>query len=71
MARRKTGTFLRLPFDWRKPTWARVKERAWNPNDPRIFTPKTYGWGLSINLYALLRKIRLAGRSAPSRTNGR
>jgi len=64
MAKRKTGTFMRLPFDWRKPTWARVKERAWNPNDPRIFTPKIYGWGLSINLYALLRKLHLVGRSS-------
>ena len=23
--------------------------RAWNPDDPRILTPKTFGWGLGVN----------------------
>jgi hypothetical protein len=55
----KSGTFLGLPYDFRRPTWARIKQRVWNPNDPRIFVPKTFGWGLSINFYALLRGIGL------------
>lgn len=71
MPKRKTGTFLRLSYDWRTPTWTRVKERAWNPDDPRVFTPKSYGWGLSINLYALLRKARLVRRTTPTRPKGR
>jgi hypothetical protein len=58
----KTGRFLGFPYDWRKPTWARMKSRAWNPEDHRIFTPKAYGWGLSINFYEIFRRLGLTGR---------
>jgi hypothetical protein len=50
----KTGTFLRVPYDWRRPTVARFKQRWWNPGEPRLFTPKTFGWGDDINLARLL-----------------
>jgi hypothetical protein len=53
-----TGKFLRIPFDWRRPTLARVKARWWNPGDPRLFTPKSFGWGYDINF------ARLFGRRA-------
>jgi hypothetical protein len=55
----KTGTFLRVPYDWRRPTWDRVKSRWWNPADNRVFTPKTFGWGFDINLHAVLRRLHL------------
>jgi hypothetical protein len=58
----KTSTFLRLPYDWRRPTWARVKARTWNADDPRILTPKSFCWGLTINLHALLRRLGLLHR---------
>jgi hypothetical protein len=32
----ETGKFLGIPFDWRRPTLARVKQRWWNPSDPRF-----------------------------------
>ena len=53
----RTGTFLGLPYDWRRPTLARVKQRWWNPDDRRLFTPKVFGWGLDLNLYELIRRI--------------
>jgi hypothetical protein len=59
MAEAKTGRFLGLPYDWRRPTWARFKANVWNRNDPRILPPKTFGWGLGINIYALFRKVGL------------
>ena len=43
--KRRTGTFLGIPYDWRRPTRARLKSRWWNRNDSRLFTPKTFGWG--------------------------
>jgi hypothetical protein len=49
----KTGTFLGMPYDWRRPTVARLKSRWWNPAEPRLFTPKTFGWGFDINLARL------------------
>ena len=52
-----TGTFLRIPYDWR-PTgfWSRLKQRWWNPADPRLFTPKAFGWGYDINLARVFRR---------------
>jgi hypothetical protein len=52
----KTGTFLGLPYDWRWPTWARVTASVWNPEDRRVFVPKVFGWGWSVNLHALLHR---------------
>ena len=42
------GTCCWLPYDWRLPTWARLKERLWNPGGP-MFSPKVFGWGFTLN----------------------
>ncbi|MEO8582004.1 MAG: DUF5808 domain-containing protein [Patescibacteria group bacterium] len=55
----KIGTFLGIPYDLRKPTWAVIKERMWNPADHRIFTPHVFGWGWSINFYEVFRRMGL------------
>jgi hypothetical protein len=60
--RPRTGTFLMIPYDWRMPTFARVKERWWNPTDRRFFTPKTWGWGFGLNLYEICRRLRIVAR---------
>ncbi len=52
--RPKTGTFLGIPYDWRRPTVARAKSCWWNADDRRLFTPKSFGWGWDINLARLL-----------------
>ena len=54
----KTGTFLGLPYDWRRPTLAKIKARAWNPANPHLFVPKVYGWGYSINFARLFGRRR-------------
>ena len=59
---RGTGTFLGMPFDWRRPTWSRVSERARNPRDPRLLTPKSFGWGYDINFYELLTRMGIVRR---------
>lgn len=52
-----TGTFLGVPYDWRRKGFvARLKHRWWNPADRRVFTPKTFGWGYDINLARVLRR---------------
>jgi hypothetical protein len=53
---KRTGTFLRIPYDWRWPSRARIKERWWNPSDPRLFTPKVTGWGYAVNLARIFRR---------------
>lgn len=52
----KTGKFLGVPYDWRRPTVARAKSRLWNPAEPRLFVPKTFGWGYDVNFARLLRR---------------
>jgi hypothetical protein len=53
----RTGTFLGVPYDWRLHGFkARLKERWWNPNEPRLFTPRAFGWGYAVNLARLFRR---------------
>ena len=59
---RRTGRFLGLPYDWRRPTWSRVKERVWNPHDSRLFAPKSFGWGYDINFFELLVRMGIVRR---------
>jgi hypothetical protein len=51
-----------MPSDWRKPTKERFKSRAWNPQDRRLFTPKTFGYGYGINFYWLLHPVQCLRR---------
>jgi hypothetical protein len=50
----KVGKFAGVPYDWRKPTKARFRSRLWNPNEPRLITPRAFGWGYDLNFYRLL-----------------
>ena len=45
------GRYYGIPFDFRVPTIDRVRQRMWNPDDPRVITPTVFGAGWSINLY--------------------
>jgi hypothetical protein len=58
----RQGKFLGLPYDWRPMTRDRIRERAWNPDDPRIMTPHVYGWGLGVNWYQLFTRLKLIRR---------
>jgi hypothetical protein len=52
--RGKTGTLAGIPYDWRRPTVARVRSRLWNPAEPRLFVPRVFGMGWDINFARLL-----------------
>lgn len=58
----KQGTFLGIPYDWRPLTVKKLRSRTWNKEDHRLFTPRAYGWGYTINFYELFhhRKKLLA-----------
>ena len=53
-----TGRLLGVPYDFRFPTLSRLKERLWNPDDPRLITPRAFGIGWSVNAYELMRRLR-------------
>jgi hypothetical protein len=40
-----------VPYDFRPPTWSRIREAYWNPADERLFTERVFGVGWAINLY--------------------
>jgi hypothetical protein len=50
----RTGTFLGMPYDWRRPTSGRYRQRFWNSEDPRLLTPRAFGWGYNLNFYRLV-----------------
>jgi hypothetical protein len=52
-----------IPYDFRMPTWERIKEAYWNPYESRIFSSEVFGIGWAINFYALLEKLRLIGQA--------
>ncbi len=47
------GYLWKLPYDWRRPTAARLRARWWNRHDPRLLTPRCFGAGWDLNLYWL------------------
>jgi hypothetical protein len=59
MRKTRHGTWLGIPYDWRRPTRERAKSRWWNRDDHRILTPRWFGWGYDINLAEVARRLRL------------
>ena len=55
----KHGRILGVPYDLRFPTPARIKERMWNPADPRVITPRVFGAGWTINFATLREKSKV------------
>ncbi len=53
------GEFYGIPFDYRAPSLEKLKERVWNPDDPRVVTPPVFGAGWSINFYQAGRQMGL------------
>ena len=49
--RKSHGSYYGIPFDFRVPTIGRIRQRMWNPDDPRVITPTAFGAGWSINFY--------------------
>ena len=52
------GRFLGVPYDFRVPTVDRLRERLWNEDDDRIFTPMVFGVGWSINFLRVVEKFQ-------------
>jgi hypothetical protein len=58
----RRGTFLGVPYDWRRPSLERMRRSVWNPDDDRLFPPRSFGWGYGLNLHALGRRLTGGGR---------
>jgi hypothetical protein len=51
------GRVLGVPYDLRLPTAERVASRWWNPLDPRVFTPRLFGIGWTINFASIAVRL--------------
>jgi hypothetical protein len=40
-----------VPYDFRPPTWQRIRDAYWNPESDRLFSDRVFGVGWAINLY--------------------
>jgi len=52
------GRVMGVPYDLRRPTWRRVQESWWAPEDPRLVTPRVLGVGWSLNLGRIAALIK-------------
>ena len=48
-----------VPYDFRRPSLARLKQTLWDPQSERIFVPQVFGVGWSINVGGLLKRAGL------------
>jgi len=59
-----------VPFDFRPPTWERIRSAYWNPDSDSLFTDRVFGVGWAVNLYQARRLLqagfdRLMGAPPP------
>jgi hypothetical protein len=44
------GNLGKIPYDFRTPSPKRIKRSLWAPDDARVFVPRAFGVGWSVNL---------------------
>ena len=40
-----------VPYDFRPPTWQRIRDAYWNSNSDRLLSDRVFGVGWAVNLY--------------------
>ena len=40
-----------VPYDFRPPTWQRIRDAYWNPSSNRLFSDRVFGVGWAVNLH--------------------
>ncbi|HEY2694085.1 MAG TPA: DUF5808 domain-containing protein [Pseudonocardiaceae bacterium] len=55
----KIGNFV--PYDLRPPTFAKVRDRVWDVDNPNLIVPHAFGIGWTINLGRLYKLANPAG----------
>ncbi|GAC1472915.1 MAG: hypothetical protein PVS3B2_00620 [Candidatus Dormibacteraceae bacterium] len=40
-----------VPYDFRPPTWKRIRDAYWNPNSDSLLSDRVFGVGWAVNLY--------------------
>src|SRR5437588_9047993 len=40
-----------VPYDFRPPTWSRIRDAYWNPQSEKLFSDRVFGVGWAVNFY--------------------
>jgi hypothetical protein len=40
-----------VPYDFRPPTWQRIRDAYWNPDSDALFSDRVWGVGWAVNLH--------------------
>jgi hypothetical protein len=62
------GEVCGVPYDFRRPSLERMRRSWWNSDDPRLFTPRSFGVGWDVNLHRLMQLALKAIASEAART---
>ena len=46
-----------VPYDFRVPTWQRLRDAYWDPTNDRVFTDHVFGVGWGVNIPVAVRKL--------------
>ena len=46
-----------VPYDFRLPTFERLREAYWNPSSDQIFSDRVFGVGWAVNIPVAARKV--------------
>lgn len=46
-----------VPYDFRMPTWQRLRDAYWDPSTDRVFSDHVLGVGWAVNLPAAARRL--------------
>lgn len=55
----RVGSFAGIPYDWRRPTCARICANLWDPTSDRLWKPRAFGVGWDLNFGALAVRLGL------------
>jgi hypothetical protein len=47
-----------VPYDFRLPTWERIRSAYWNPDSDALFSDRVFGVGWAVNLYQAKRVLK-------------
>jgi len=65
------GSLGKIPYDFRTPSPKRIKRSLWAPDDPRVFVPRAFGVGWSLNFASLKSQLKkLQESSSETRSRG-
>jgi hypothetical protein len=52
------GRITFVPYDFRVPTFARIKQRMWDPQSAHVINPRVFGVGWTVNTGRVVELVK-------------